>query len=53
VFVAGSTEDHERIIEALKAGDLTSAFAALKRNMQSGREPIVTWLKNRTTHKGT
>ena len=51
--VGTATEDHERIIAALKAGDLPSACAALKRNMQSGREPIVTWLKNRTTHKGT
>lgn len=45
--VAVATEDHERIIAALKAGDLNAACAALKRNMQSGREPIVAWLKQR------
>jgi DNA-binding GntR family transcriptional regulator len=51
--VAVATEDHERIIAALKAGDLNAACAALKRNMQSGREPIVAWLKQRALRKGT
>lgn len=51
--VAVATGDHERIIAALKAGDLEAACAALKRNMQSGREPIVTWLKQRAAVKGT
>lgn len=51
--VAVATGDHDRIIAALKAGDLDAACAALKRNMQSGREPIVTWLKQRTMKKGT
>lgn len=46
--VSTATGDHERIIAALKAGDLEAACAALKRNMQSGREPIVTWLKARS-----
>jgi DNA-binding GntR family transcriptional regulator len=51
--VGVATQDHDRIIAALKAGDLAAACAALKQNMQSGREPIVAWLKNRAAHKGT
>lgn len=50
--VATATGDHERIMSALKTGDLETACAALKRNMQSGREPIVTWLKQRVVRKG-
>ena len=51
--VGVATQDHVRIMAALKAGDLSEACAALKRNMQSGREPIVTWLKQRVARKGT
>jgi len=43
--VAG--EDHERIMAALRAGDLPAACAALKHNMQTGFEPVMTWLKSR------
>jgi DNA-binding GntR family transcriptional regulator len=50
--VAVATGDHERIMAALKAGDLEAACAALKRNMQSGRAPIVAWLKQRALRKG-
>jgi DNA-binding GntR family transcriptional regulator len=50
--VAVATGDHERIMAALKDDDLEGACAALKRNMQSGREPIVTWLKQRVVRKG-
>jgi DNA-binding GntR family transcriptional regulator len=50
--VATASDDHARIIAALKAGDLKGACARLKRNMQSGREPIVNWLKQRTTKRG-
>ncbi len=46
-----ATEDHVRIQAALRAGDLGSACAALKQNMQSGREPIVAWLKQRGVQK--
>jgi DNA-binding GntR family transcriptional regulator len=45
--VGVATQDHARIMAALKVGDLKAACAALKQNMQSGREPIVTWLKQR------
>ncbi len=51
--VGVATQDHERIMAALKAGDLRKACAALKQNMQSGREPIVTWLKQRVARKET
>jgi len=39
-----ATGDHDRILAALRAGDLPAACAALKANMQSGREPIIAWL---------
>lgn len=51
--VATAIGDHDRILAALKAGDLEGACAALKRNMQSGRETIVVWLKARAAQKGT
>lgn len=42
-----ATDDHEQILAALRAGDLEAACAALKTNMQSGREPIIAWLTAR------
>lgn len=51
--VGVATQDHDRIVAALRTGDLTAACAALKQNMQSGREPIVAWLKTRAVAKGT
>jgi DNA-binding GntR family transcriptional regulator len=39
--------DHAKIIAALRTGELESACLALRRNMQSGIEPIVAWLKAR------
>lgn len=50
--VTTATGDHERIMAALKNNDLEAACAGLKRNMQSGREPIVNWLKQRVVRKG-
>ena len=49
--VTTATGDHERIMAALKTNDLEAACAGLKRNMQSGREPIVNWLKQRVVRK--
>ncbi len=43
-----ATEDHERILAALRHKDLELACAALKANMQSGWEPIAQWLRGRT-----
>jgi DNA-binding GntR family transcriptional regulator len=43
-----ASDDHDRILAALRAGDLEAACAALRTNMQSGREPILDWLRSRT-----
>jgi DNA-binding GntR family transcriptional regulator len=42
-----SGEDHERIMAALRAGDLDAGCAALKQNMQTGFEPVLAWLNAR------
>jgi DNA-binding GntR family transcriptional regulator len=52
VSVGSAIEDHERVVAALKAGNLEAACAGLKRNMQIGREPVVEWLKQRGARKG-
>lgn len=44
-----ASDDHDRIMAALRAGDLSEACAALKHNMQSGREPILAWLTARAS----
>jgi DNA-binding GntR family transcriptional regulator len=50
--VRRASEEHARILAALRAGNLAAACAALKRNMQSGREPIVSWLRARESKRG-
>lgn len=45
--VAQATKNHRSIIAALKRGDLEAACDALRKNLESGREPIVAWLKSR------
>lgn len=52
VSVSNASDEHARIIAALKASDLPAACAGLKRNMQSGREPIVKWLNRRNKERG-
>lgn len=47
--VMRASEDHARILAALRKNDLNAACAALKHNMQSGRAPIVEWLRRRST----
>jgi DNA-binding GntR family transcriptional regulator len=47
--VIRATEDHDRILAALREGDLPGGCEALERNMRSGREPIVEWLLARET----
>jgi DNA-binding GntR family transcriptional regulator len=47
--VVASTENHEEIIAALRGGDLSGACGALRRNIQVGSGPIVSWLKQRQT----
>lgn len=50
--VAVATANHKAIMTALKKRDLGAACAALRTNMQTGREPIVKWLKAREAKKG-
>jgi DNA-binding GntR family transcriptional regulator len=45
--------DHREIIAALRRRDLEAACAALKRNMQHGREPILAWLRERDAEAHT
>jgi DNA-binding GntR family transcriptional regulator len=47
-----AAQDHERILRALAKGQLDKASAELKKNLQSGRAPIVEWLKARGAAKG-
>jgi DNA-binding GntR family transcriptional regulator len=46
-----TTEDHGRILRALRNGDLEAACAELKQNMLSGRTPIVEWLTERAMNR--
>jgi DNA-binding GntR family transcriptional regulator len=50
--VLRATEDHSRILAALRAGNLDGACTALRHNMQSGRAPIVSWLRARESRPG-
>ena len=45
--VVQAGEDHDRIMEALRAGDIGAACAALEKNMRGGRAEIVAWLRGR------
>lgn len=45
--VLGASFDHKAILAALKRRDLSGACAALKSNLESGREPIAAWLRER------
>jgi DNA-binding GntR family transcriptional regulator len=45
--VEHSIEDHERILRALRQGDLEGACGELKQSMLTGRRPIVEWLTER------
>jgi len=49
--VTVATADHDAIIAALRTGDLPAAIEALRRNLQSGLEPIREWLKAREGDK--
>lgn len=42
-----ASEDHDRILQALRAGDLPAACAGLKRNMRSADGPMIAWLTAR------
>lgn len=45
--VRHASDEHNQIVSALRAGNLDAACDALRRNMQSGFEPIASWLKAR------
>lgn len=45
--VGNAADEHAAIIKALRAGDLNAACDALRKNMQSGFEPIAAWLEER------
>jgi DNA-binding GntR family transcriptional regulator len=49
--VAVATANHKAIMSALRKRDLDAACAALRQNMQTGRAPIVKWLKAREAKK--
>lgn len=45
-------DEHERIMRALRDGDLDRACDELKNNLQSGAEPIIDWLSRRDANRG-
>jgi DNA-binding GntR family transcriptional regulator len=49
--LARAAEEHNAILHALRNKNLKAACAALKRNMQSGNDPILAWLKQRASAK--
>jgi DNA-binding GntR family transcriptional regulator len=45
--IKATTDEHAAILDALEAGNLRRACDALRRNMETGKAPIVAWLKER------
>jgi len=45
--VAVAIANHRQIMAALRKRDLRAACAALRNNLQTGREPILEWLRSR------
>jgi len=45
--VLAASGDHDRIMEALHACDLAAACDRLRHNMQSGKQPVMEWLRAR------
>lgn len=45
--VRGASEQHARVLAALRKGDLSGACAALKRNMESAEPLLIQWLERR------
>lgn len=48
-----AAEEHDAILKALREKNLKSACAALKRNLQGGRDPIIAWLEERESAKAS
>ncbi len=47
--VDNAVSEHAAVIDALRDGSIRSACAALRRNLTSGNEPILEWLRNINT----
>lgn len=45
--VQTAVDEHEKIIQALKKGDLEGACRWLKQNMTSAKDPLIKWLKEK------
>ena len=41
-----AVEEHEKILDALRVGDLSAGCTALRQNMTSGQDPILRWLRD-------
>ena len=50
--VTRAAHEHDRIIRALRNGDLGAAVDGLRRNLESGFQPILDWLLTREGAKG-
>lgn len=51
--VAVATANHKAIMAALRRRDLGAACAALRTNLQTGYEPIASWLRDREAGAGS
>ena len=49
--VRGANDGHRKILTALAKNDLERACAELARNLQSGIEPVLDWLKTRESQR--
>lgn len=49
--VHNASDEHHQVIAALRSGNLEAACNALRRNMESGFEPIAAWLEAREGEK--
>ncbi|HEX8232372.1 MAG TPA: GntR family transcriptional regulator [Caulobacteraceae bacterium] len=45
--VRNAADEHDLILDALEAGDLEGGCEGLRRNMQSGKAPVLAWLAKR------
>lgn len=47
--IVAASDDHERIMQALRLGDLDAACDLLRGNMQWGKQPVMEWLRARAS----
>ena len=43
-IIETANREHVEIVDALKAGDMDEACRLLKKNLTSGKDPILEWL---------